>query len=169
MGNQSESTSILPRPGPAERVYNLEVSSEHTYFVGTQQLLVHNNRCKHIGLGLSEHIDDLDSVGATTWKNNINQFCNIAESKGPLALSTDAAANQWIYMKKAIDNADHVTFNLKGVTPEHFQKFLRSGVNILDDVPANKTNGELLYILKTGKQNVTFINGSIDEFLKLLQ
>ncbi|MEZ6094049.1 MAG: polymorphic toxin-type HINT domain-containing protein [Pirellulaceae bacterium] len=45
-GESKRITSILPRPGPAERVYNLEVNGEHTYFVGTQQLLVHNNGCE---------------------------------------------------------------------------------------------------------------------------
>jgi len=36
-------TALLPRPGPPERVYNLEVHGEHTYFVGRLQILVHNN------------------------------------------------------------------------------------------------------------------------------
>ncbi|MBL8892390.1 MAG: hypothetical protein JNL67_20610 [Planctomycetaceae bacterium] len=48
-GQQKRLTAILPRPGPPERVYNLEVHGEHTYYVGHQQLLVHNNGCPPIG------------------------------------------------------------------------------------------------------------------------
>ncbi|MDP1560663.1 MAG: polymorphic toxin-type HINT domain-containing protein [Pirellulaceae bacterium] len=42
-GQTKRIETLLPRPGPAEKVYNLEVHGEHTYFVGHQQLLVHNN------------------------------------------------------------------------------------------------------------------------------
>lgn len=34
--------SVLPRPGPPQQVYNLEVNGEHVYYVGQQELLVHN-------------------------------------------------------------------------------------------------------------------------------
>ncbi len=44
-GETKQIASILPRPGAPERVYNLEVNSEHTYFVGNDRLLVHNNGC----------------------------------------------------------------------------------------------------------------------------
>ena len=50
-GEKKQITSILARPGPPERVYNLEVNGEHTYFVGRQQLLVHNNGCKSLLIG----------------------------------------------------------------------------------------------------------------------
>jgi hypothetical protein len=42
-GQKKRLTALLPRPGPPERVYNLEVHGEHTYYVGHQRLLVHNN------------------------------------------------------------------------------------------------------------------------------
>ncbi len=42
-GQKKRLTALLPRPSPPERVYNLEVHGEHTYYVGHQQLLVHNN------------------------------------------------------------------------------------------------------------------------------
>ena len=41
-GQKKRLTALFPRPGPPERVYNLEVHGEHTYYVGHQQLLVHN-------------------------------------------------------------------------------------------------------------------------------
>ena len=50
-GETKQITSILARPGPPEKVYNLEVNGEHTYFVGQQQLLVHNSCPKPILLG----------------------------------------------------------------------------------------------------------------------
>jgi len=34
--------SLHPRPGPPEKVYNLEVHSEHVYYVGQSSVLVHN-------------------------------------------------------------------------------------------------------------------------------
>lgn len=39
-------TSILPRPGPVETVYNLEINNEHVYYVGRLCILVHNNGCR---------------------------------------------------------------------------------------------------------------------------
>jgi hypothetical protein len=36
-------TNLLPRPGPAEPVFNLEVHGEHVYYVGTDGVLVHNS------------------------------------------------------------------------------------------------------------------------------
>ncbi len=55
-GQKKRLTALLPRPGPPERVYNLEVHGEHTYYVGHQQLLVHNN---YVGLGKNAFLDEL--------------------------------------------------------------------------------------------------------------
>ena len=41
-GQTKRIVSILPRPGPSERVYNFEVQGEHVYYVGKQRTLVHN-------------------------------------------------------------------------------------------------------------------------------
>ena len=41
-GETKRIASKLPRPGPPELVYNLEVYGEHVYFVGDQALLAHN-------------------------------------------------------------------------------------------------------------------------------
>jgi hypothetical protein len=35
--------SLHPRPGPPEKVYNLEVHGEHVYYVGLSSVLVHNS------------------------------------------------------------------------------------------------------------------------------
>jgi len=43
-GDTKTVASNLPRPGPKTDVYNLEVHAEHTYFVGEDGVLVHNNR-----------------------------------------------------------------------------------------------------------------------------
>jgi len=43
-GHTKTVVSNLPRPGPKTDVYNLEVHAEHTYFVGEDGVLVHNNR-----------------------------------------------------------------------------------------------------------------------------
>ncbi len=41
-GETKRIANKLPRPGPPAEVYNLEVYGEHVYFVGVQNLLVHN-------------------------------------------------------------------------------------------------------------------------------
>lgn len=65
-GQKKRLTALLPRPGPPERVYNLEVHGEHTYFVGHQQLLVHNNGCDDLALGL--RVNDNGSEVLSRWK-----------------------------------------------------------------------------------------------------
>ncbi|MBL8855915.1 MAG: hypothetical protein JNK57_18260 [Planctomycetaceae bacterium] len=75
-GQKKRLTALLPRPGPPERVYNLEVHGEHTYYVGHQQLLVHNNYpdeipwsspdvrrfSRQIREGLANSLDDVEIV-----------------------------------------------------------------------------------------------------------
>ncbi len=75
-GQKKRLIALLPRPGPPERVYNLEVHGEHTYFVGHQQLLVHNNYLddipwsspdvrrysRQIREGLANSVDDVEIV-----------------------------------------------------------------------------------------------------------
>lgn len=41
-GQKKRLTALLPRPGPPEIVYNLEVHGEHVYDVGRPSVLVHN-------------------------------------------------------------------------------------------------------------------------------
>ena len=59
-------------------VYNFAVEDYHTYFVGENEILVHNicglqlsnNETKKLALGLSDYLDDFAKAnGAETWKN----------------------------------------------------------------------------------------------------
>ena len=56
-GETKRIASKLPRPGPPEEVYNLEVYGEHVYFVGDEALLAHN----HCEVDVSAY-DNLDVV-----------------------------------------------------------------------------------------------------------
>ncbi|MEZ6094047.1 MAG: polymorphic toxin-type HINT domain-containing protein [Pirellulaceae bacterium] len=167
-GEAKRITSILPRPGPAERVYNLEVNGEHTYFVGNQQLLVHNNGCTTIRLGVGEHIDDF---GAELAENGIgsvrfgeNRFFQIAENGRPKFSGQNGLAVQEKYVQEAIKHSEHIHFNLKGMSPEEFGKFMKG-----KSAKGYWTNMELKTIIDSNLMGkVTFHNGNIDDFLGIL-
>lgn len=46
-GDAVQVVSVMPRPGP-ERVFNLEVNTEHVFYVGESGLLVHNFGCEDV-------------------------------------------------------------------------------------------------------------------------
>ncbi len=66
-GQKKRLTVLLPRPGPPERVYNLEVHGEHTYYVGHQQLLVHNNYPDEIFFGQKRISPNFRNDGPVDW------------------------------------------------------------------------------------------------------
>jgi hypothetical protein len=96
--------SLHPRPGPPEKVYNLEVHGEHVYYVGTNSILVHNLYDSEIlGRNLASgaanpriYLDKIRAKGyqaahivpTSTWakSNNISKFAKkaIADSHAKL-------------------------------------------------------------------------------------
>jgi len=169
-GQKKRLTALLPRPGPPERVYNLEVHGEHTYYVGHQQLLVHNNGCKAIRLGVHEHIDEfgnrLSAGGIATSRFGQTRFNEIAEngiSPNKFAIGPSGYAVQEKYVRAAIKNSDSIHFNLQGMSPAEFGKFVDGKSSL-----GYWTNMELKTILDEGLlSKVTFYNGNIDDFLKV--
>ncbi len=61
--------SLHPRPGPPEKVYNLEVHGEHVYYVGQSSVLAHNNGCGITAIGRMEDLRSVDNLkNVDTWQ-----------------------------------------------------------------------------------------------------
>lgn len=110
MSKPRPSANILPRPGPAQQVYNLEVNGEHVYYVGQQQLLVHNESClKIVGLGKHPYYHELPP--------NAKLAINDGWTKAKLTSYASDSENFVPAFKETLNNADEIVFNLRGVNP----------------------------------------------------
>jgi hypothetical protein len=117
-----------------------------------------------------EHIDEfgnrLSAGGIATSRFGQTRFNEIAEngiSPNKFAIGPSGYAVQEKYVRAAIKNSDSIHFNLQGMSPAVFGKFVDGKSSL-----GYWTNMELKTILDEGLlSKVTFYNGNIDDFLKV--
>jgi hypothetical protein len=93
-------------------MYNFSVADAHTYFVGNDQWLVHNEcklfRKEHASLGLNDELQ-LFEFSVNTKSHYYGMW-----HKGGL-LDHPASAANFADFKTAMDRAKHIHFNLDGI------------------------------------------------------
>jgi hypothetical protein len=111
--------SLHPRPGPAEKVYNLEVHGEHVYFVGEDGILVHNScgtwtytvkdsngNVVYIGTGTKVRVDTALTRVAKALGVDKNTLRLLSQDMGTNAA---ARAAENALLKKAVDAGQKFT------------------------------------------------------------
>ncbi|MDP1563558.1 MAG: polymorphic toxin-type HINT domain-containing protein [Pirellulaceae bacterium] len=109
-------TTLLPRPGPAEPVYNLEVHGEHVYYVGTDGVLVHNSDPKGIcdastaiGFAKGTADDAVRNVGRVDHAGrHLSDFGVIAGNKSSKAFREAVRSNAVRILENPQKTFDHV-------------------------------------------------------------
>ena len=74
--------SLHPRPGPAEKVYNLEVHGEHVYYVGNDGILVHNSCGPWVYVVIDKATDRVVYIGTGTARRAGTAIARAAKALG---------------------------------------------------------------------------------------
>ena len=159
----AEVVAITKRPvEPDQMVYNLEVHGEHVYQVATAGVLVHNS-CSDITFGVGEHLDDFTRSVRVKVGRNVEAF--------PFVSLTKASDGPWQGIRRAMNNAGDIHFNMKGMTKENFQAWMKRGGHLAEPGFGQPgwTNRELYEILSNPslKNKTTFYDliGGLDDWL----
>ena len=165
--------SILPRPGPGERVYNFEVLGEHVYYVGKQRTLVHNEY-GHATVYISKNRDHV-AISVTTKDTKVTKTTHLYRDRADIKFGKVEDATDYVEKISKLKNSqDHVVFidlsdatkaiskqdELLQATPKHFKSGTNSCVSHIKDVL--KAGG-----VKVDNLADTIADGFWDDLLKL--
>lgn len=138
----------------AESVFNLEVNTEHVYYVSTTGVLVHNEY-PDATWGLGEYLDDF----VKRLDGSVERF--------PFLSLTDDADDLAGGLTHAMDRAGHNHFNFQGFNTSDYQAWRNSGGPGSLPFPGsgNVTNWELHQLFNNHLGNTTFYGAPGSDFL----